>query len=456
MNTLRATSRAIRALLLLALLAAVIAGLPWGLWHFFGPPVPSRVPDYGDVKAWLDQARMHPDQAAIQVLDIAAWGYWALFSVQIAIQLPGVTADTIRALRTQAPLPTAAHANVAGRLLATVAISILATRGTITAASAAAGDSSPIPATPGTAATATTNVAVHVVIDGDSLWDIAKQRLGDPHRWREIYELNRYRTQPDGDVLTDPNVIRPGWILNLPSDGTPAAGTSNTPSPAVSTLPAQALPQIQIPTPPQLRQAASTSPSTAAPSPSSTPNAPEHQAPSMVRRPVAVHLPTGGYVSLTLGAGLAAALAAASIRSRINARRRTPGEPRQKIERPGEPEATLLQAAATLSYGRDTDPYIDKPTEGVPPVPRALTPLRAPIAVYIGNRHGHPIPLQPVAAGGIGLVGDGTHDAARAVLASALSAGGFLAGSAVYQVLTTTDDLRTSPAPNSPAASTTD
>jgi len=48
-----------------------------------------------------------------------------------------------------------------------------------------------------------------------------------------------------------------------------------------------------------------------------------------------------------------------------------------------------------------------------------------------------------VAAGGIGLLGGGAHDAARALLASGQSAGGFLAGSAVYQVVTTTDDLYT-------------
>jgi DNA-binding SARP family transcriptional activator len=437
-NTLRAATRVIRALTLLTLLAAVIVGLPWGLWHFFGPPLPGHVPGYGDIKSWLDQARLSPDHAVIQILDIAAWGYWTLFTVQVAIQLPGVAADTVRALRTPAQLPTAIEANLAGRLLSTVAISIIATRGTITSASAATSAGSPAPTTPGTTATAKMNAAVHIVAEGDSLWDIAEHHLGDPRRWKEIYELNRHRVQPDGDVLIDPEVIQPGWILNLPGDVTAAA---QTPAARAVSPPGQTQLRTQTPRPQPLGQAASAPSTTPAAAPSPTPIPQSDQAPSVVRRPVAVHLPTGGYVSLTLGAGLAAALTAASIRSRVNARRRTPGEPSPQIDRPGEPEATLLQVAAALGYGRDTDPYIDDPADGAPSIPRALVPLRAPTAVYLGNRHGHPIPLRTVATGGLGLVGDGAHDAARAVLASALSAGGFLAGSAVYQVITTTDDL---------------
>ena len=420
-NMLRGATRFIRALMLLALLAGVSAGLPWGLWHYFGLPLPGHVPAYGDIKDWLNQARLSPDQAAVQVLDIAAWGYWALFTAQIAMQLPGVAADTARALRTRAPLPMADHPNLAGRLLFTIAISVIATRGTVAAASAAAATGSPAPPSPGTITDATVTGTVHVVVEGDSLWDIAKEHLGDPRRWREIYELNRHRVQSDGGVLTNPEVIRPGWVFVLPHD-------SEVQAPVV---PASRVSALAVSSPP------------AASGHSPAPVSETHQVPSVVRRPVAVDLPTGGYVSLTLGAGLAAALAAISVRARVNGRRRAFDESHLQAERPGEPEATLLQAAASLGYGRDaeTDPYIDDPSDDVPPIPQALSALRAPIAAYIGNRHGDPIPLQPVAARGLGLLGDGAHDAARALLASALAAGGFLAGSAVYQVITTADDL---------------
>ena len=52
----------------------------------------------------------------------------------------------------------------------------------------------------------------------ESLWEIAQQHLGDGRRYREIFEMNVGRIQPDGAKLTTPSLIRPGWILNMPSD----------------------------------------------------------------------------------------------------------------------------------------------------------------------------------------------------------------------------------------------
>ncbi|NUR93787.1 MAG: hypothetical protein HOV67_00870 [Kribbellaceae bacterium] len=445
MNTLRAATRIMRALIMVALLAAVVVGLPWGLWHFFGPPLPEHLPAYSDIKTWLDQAKLLPDEAAIRILDVAAWGYWALFTWQVAIQLPGAVTDTIRALRTHTTLPTVTHANLAGRLLSTVAISIIAARGTISVASATTSASSPATMTQQSVTASTTNTAVHVVAAGECLWDIAEHRLGDPQRWKEIYRANQHRVQSDGLVLTDPEVIRPGWILVLPADAADAAPTHTVPTPATSASSSGTRPLIQAPEPEHLRQAVPTTsaaPETATPDSSKPQQSRTRQTPSVVRRPVAIDLPTGGYVSLTLGAGLAAALVAARVRSRINARRRDSDEPHPPTQRLGEPEATLLKAAAMIGYGNDdeTDPYIDTPA-GTVPVPHALAPLRAPIAVYLGNRHGQPIPLSSVAAGGLGLIGDGAQDAARAALASALAAGGFLVSANVYTVITTTDDL---------------
>lgn len=43
----------------------------------------------------------------------------------------------------------------------------------------------------------------------DTLWNIAKKVLGDGHRYKEIYELNK-------DKIDRPNLIYPGQILILP------------------------------------------------------------------------------------------------------------------------------------------------------------------------------------------------------------------------------------------------
>ncbi|GAQ75486.1 BTAD domain-containing putative transcriptional regulator [Streptomyces turgidiscabies] len=72
----------------------------------------------------------------------------------------------------------------------------------------------------------------------DSLWEIAQRHLGDGRRYGEIYQLNKDRVQPDGSRLSEASLIRPGWIMQMPGDarggdlvempstGTTASGTT--------------------------------------------------------------------------------------------------------------------------------------------------------------------------------------------------------------------------------------
>lgn len=50
---------------------------------------------------------------------------------------------------------------------------------------------------------------LHRVQKGDTLSEIAQERLGDASRWREIFEAN----QP---MLDDPDRIYPGQVLRMP------------------------------------------------------------------------------------------------------------------------------------------------------------------------------------------------------------------------------------------------
>ncbi|MFJ3405136.1 discoidin domain-containing protein [Promicromonospora sp. NPDC090134] len=52
----------------------------------------------------------------------------------------------------------------------------------------------------------------------EKLNDIAERFLGDRERWPEIAALTEGHRQPDGEYLTDPRTLTPGWVLRMPKD----------------------------------------------------------------------------------------------------------------------------------------------------------------------------------------------------------------------------------------------
>ena len=54
-----------------------------------------------------------------------------------------------------------------------------------------------------------TSEATYTVKPGDTLSKIAKEKLGDPNAYMDIFNANK-------GVLTDPNKIKPGQVLKIP------------------------------------------------------------------------------------------------------------------------------------------------------------------------------------------------------------------------------------------------
>lgn len=80
----------------------------------------------------------------------------------------------------------------------------------------------------------TSNASSYTVVKGDSLWKIAKEKLGDGTRYNEIFEANR-------DKIKNPNKIQIGQVLEIP-DGVVTPAPAPAPAPEVVEAPAPATP----------------------------------------------------------------------------------------------------------------------------------------------------------------------------------------------------------------------
>ena len=194
---------------------------------------------------------------------------------------------------------------------------------------------------------------IHRVVTGDNLWDIAGRYLGDGERWHEIFALNQGRPQPDGQELTDPDLIEPGWVLRLPPapPARPApSGHAQAPRPA-----RPAHPPAQAPAPPPARHA--------------RPRAftPHHHRPE--RRGPGISLPSGGLASIGLAAAVTTALMLTGVRRR---RRYRPGQGLSSSLKPAWAHlppaiatlrrATASQRPATTNGAANADPGPGRPT----------------------------------------------------------------------------------------------
>jgi two-component SAPR family response regulator/LysM repeat protein len=243
----------LRRLAGIAVLALLLAGVPYALVHFLGSALPQQIPDAGQITAALSAPLS--DEILGGLLVAVLWVAWAAFAWSVVAEFAAV----FTGIRLPQPKAFAPTRGLAALLVAAITGGVLATAAQAAppygAAQAAAPATATVPAvvaqqhsapavasavqdqlSASTAAVTKTRAEqvklkaagkqyTHTVRPGDSLSVIAKQWLGDANRWPEIFALNRgqHFTAPAG-TLKDPQVIRAGWTLQLPDDATPPAG----------------------------------------------------------------------------------------------------------------------------------------------------------------------------------------------------------------------------------------
>jgi len=87
-----------------------------------------------------------------------------------------------------------------------------------------------------TAASATAGYAQVAVQRGDTLSEIAADE--GLAGWQPMYQANVGRAQPGGDSLSDPDLIKPGWLLIVPESGAAAPPAVPAPAPPPTAHPA--------------------------------------------------------------------------------------------------------------------------------------------------------------------------------------------------------------------------
>jgi len=246
-------------------LAVLLVGIPVGLWLWQGaPPFPTGLPSRDDLTQPLTF------DALIVVLLVVVWLAWLQFAVCVVVE----AASLLRGGGLPRPVPLSGRSQALARALVGT---VLVGASLIGSAGAASADDG------GRHADRDATVVVHdtssteigqgrpmqqaapddfaapalytetkqelseaagdllgrkiVVVKAPegryhhNLWDIAEEHLGDGRRWKEIFELNKGRPQPDGGELVIGRLIQPGWILALPDDavGADRAGSVQAP-----------------------------------------------------------------------------------------------------------------------------------------------------------------------------------------------------------------------------------
>ena len=213
-------------------LVALTVGVPIALVTVVGLPLPHTLPKLSAFTSQLDVT------AILRILSVIIWLAWAqlVWCVLVEVKVAASHAQARPKVPLAGPAQSLAHRLVTAALLLFTAAAALTpaviSHGPARPAHSVSAPSmgSVTPAIPLSAPVQETHA--HAAPNSDkmylvkppvgrfheSLWEIAQNHLDDGRRYREIFELNKDRVQPDGSRLTIASLIRPGWVLLMPKD----------------------------------------------------------------------------------------------------------------------------------------------------------------------------------------------------------------------------------------------
>lgn len=232
----------VRALFALVTLGTGLGGMPWALaalgrWPISGWPSGEQLRDIGDAVV--------SDTAVFGVLTLAAWVVWLLFVASFLVE----TRAAVRGLQAPALALAGPVQRTVRFLVAAVIVGVTIHQSSppatalqlptpAPAAVAPVVEPASLRSTPSMPSSdpfleshdaPTVAPVVVTVVPGDSAWSLADVHLGDGMRWRDLWEANRHIVQPDGRTWSDPQLIRAGWRLELPSSPERPASSNGAP-----------------------------------------------------------------------------------------------------------------------------------------------------------------------------------------------------------------------------------
>jgi DNA-binding SARP family transcriptional activator len=443
--------RLARGLGALAALLGLLGGVPAALWTQLGWPLPHALPTTAELGRALGDTTI-PDEVLVNALAVVCWAAWATLAASVAVEAAAaLRGRAARRLPLAGPVQALASVLVAAVLLAFVpapppaAAAPPPLAGALTVPQRVERPATVSPSTvaepPASAARAAPEEPVrrYTVRPRDTLWGIADRELGDPLRWPELYQHNRHTPQPDGTTLTNPDHIRPGWVLTLPTDTptrtpAPRGHHAHEPPHGHRTHGGHAPPEETAPT---------GAPEATTPTLTTNPTTSDQHTRPGTSQPITpdddhphhgpVQLPSGAIVGLTLAASIAAALATARLHQR---RRRRLGEPRPGLTHTDPlltPAVRRLRRAAPTRPASQPDPAHSRqgatsPATTPTPTPPAARPGHEPPPTTPGHAGVVPVGQQDdrevtvdLTAGGLALTGPVALDAARAIATTLLA-----------------------------------